>query len=182
MMRAVVISGLLVLAAAACQREERRFSLPEASPRPLTVQPASNFFAGEQPLVAADTLDPMMPGYAETAYAVSEGSGLYMAFNCVGCHANGGGAIGPALIDNVWFYGSSPYAIAQSILGGRHNGMPSFRNKLGAQQLYSLVAYVRTLGGLVRGDAIPARLDHMRTAPARNLNNAGWPFWPKETP
>jgi cytochrome c oxidase cbb3-type subunit III len=157
MRRAVVITALLMLAANACQREERRFSLPEASQRPLTVEPASNFFAGEQPFVAADTLDPRMPGYAETAYAVSEGGTLYMAFNCVGCHANGGGAIGPPFIDKVWLYGSTPYAIAQSILGGRHNGMPSFRNKLAAPQLYYLVAYVRTLGGLVRGDAVPAR-------------------------
>lgn len=166
----------------ACQREERQFSIPEATARPLTLAPQSALYAGEPPLVTSVAFDPEMPGYAETAYAVSEGSVLYMSFNCVGCHAMGGGAIGPALIDNTWIYGSTPQAIAQTILAGRPNGMPSFRNKLGTQQLYFLVVYVRTLGGLVRGDAVPARIDDLRTAPARNLNNAGWPFWPKDSP
>lgn len=178
----LAIAMMLVASAGACQREERQFSIPEASARPLTVQPQTNLYAGEPPLVTADAFDPAMPGYAETAYAVSEGSVLYMSFNCVGCHAMGGGAIGPPFLDSKWLYGSTPDSIAQTILGGRPNGMPSFRNKLGTQQLYFLVAYVRSLGGLVRGDAVPARLDDLRTAPARNLNDSGWPFWPKETP
>lgn len=167
---------------AACQREERRFELPEATARPLTSIPTTSAFAGEPPLVTADSLDPMMPGYSETAFAISEGSTFYAAFNCVGCHANGGGSIGPPFIDDTWLYGSNPYAIAQSILGGRPKGMPSFRNKLGTQQLYSVVAYVRALGGLVRGDAVAPRLDHLRSIPMRNLDNSGWPYRSKVSP
>ena len=45
-----------------------------------------------------------------SAYAVSEGKRLYNAYNCVGCHAQGGGAIGPALMDSDWIYGSQPAA------------------------------------------------------------------------
>ena len=35
------------------------------------------------------------------------GRRLYDAFNCVGCHAHGGGGIGPPLMDDKWIYGTS---------------------------------------------------------------------------
>ena len=166
---------------AACQREERAFSVAGASDKPLTAENATSFYAGEQP-ITAQVIDPAMPGYKETSYNISEGANLYMQFNCVGCHANGGGAIGPALIDNRWIYGSAPHEIAQTIVGGRPNGMPSFRGKLTTGQLYQLVNSGRTLGERVPGDAPPARLDDMPSIPKRNLDDNGWPFWPKERP
>ena len=46
--------------------------------------------------------------YEESAYAVAEGQKLYEAYNCVGCHAHGGGGIGPPLMDRNWIYGSEP--------------------------------------------------------------------------
>ena len=39
------------------------------------------------------------------AYELSQGKRLYDWFNCSGCHADGGGASGPALIDGWWRYG-----------------------------------------------------------------------------
>jgi hypothetical protein len=51
-------------------------------------------------------------------------------FNCIGCHGNGGGDIGPALMDDVWFYGSSPEQIYASLVQGRPNGMPAYGRKL----------------------------------------------------
>ena len=40
---------------------------------------------------------------------MGEGKRLYAAYNCAPCHGvNGGGAIGPPLIDDKWIYGASP--------------------------------------------------------------------------
>ena len=39
---------------------------------------------------------------AVRAWHVSEGKRLYDGFNCTGCHAYGGGDIGPPLMDDQW--------------------------------------------------------------------------------
>jgi cytochrome c oxidase cbb3-type subunit 3 len=174
---------LAAVVAVACTREKRTF--PDESVPPVTLAPDNPFarpstlYAGEQPMVGA-AFDPAMAGYVENAYQISQGQTLYLMFNCVGCHAKGGGGMGPALIDKTWTYGSTPRAIAISIVAGRPNGMPSFRGKLVPQQLHALVAYVRSLGGFVRGDAIPARDEHMQAAPLPNLDERGLPIVPKE--
>ena len=164
----------VVALVAGCQREERAFNVPGASDRPLTLQPQTHLMAGPTP-IQGETLDSAMPGYTESAYNIAEGANLFMAMNCVGCHANGGGAIGPALIDSAWLYGSAPAAIARTIIGGRPNGMPSYRGKLTTQQVYQLVSYVRSLGRLAPGTATPSRPDDIEAAPLRNLSNGGWP-------
>ena len=68
--------------------------------------------------------------YEQNAYAVAEGKRLYNAYNCVGCHQQGGGGIGPALMDSTWIYGSRPEQIYADIVQGRPNGMPSFAGKI----------------------------------------------------
>jgi cytochrome c oxidase cbb3-type subunit 3 len=83
-------------------------------------------------------------------------------------------------MDRTWTYGSTPRDIAVTIIAGRPNGMPSFRGKLVPGQLYALIAYVRSLGGLVRGDATPSRSDHLQTLPPMNLDERGLPVTPKE--
>jgi cytochrome c oxidase cbb3-type subunit 3 len=166
---------LAALAAPACEREQRTFTEPGPSARPLSARPFDSLFPGEQPLPGA-ALDPALPGYVETAQAVNEGQQLYAAFNCIGCHQHGGGGIGPALIDDHWIYGSSPLDIAMSIIAGRPMGMPSYRGKLASTQVYQLVVYVRSLGGLVRGDAVSARDEHLRTGPPPTLEHAAIPM------
>ena len=37
-----------------------------------------------------------------------QGKRLFSWYNCIGCHANGGGGIGPPLMDDEWIYGSRP--------------------------------------------------------------------------
>jgi cytochrome c oxidase cbb3-type subunit III len=169
------LAALALAAVAACEREQRTFTDPGSSARPLTAAPAGSLYPGGSPLPGA-ALDPALPGYVETAQAVNEGQLLYASFNCVGCHQHGGGGIGPALIDERWTYGSSPSEIATSIIAGRPMGMPSYRGKLASTQLYQLIAYVRSLGGLVRGDAVPAREEHIRTGPAPTLQHLAVPM------
>jgi cytochrome c oxidase cbb3-type subunit 3 len=176
-----VAIAVMLAGAAGCKRERRTFTEPGPSARPVSAVPASSLYPGEAPLEGA-AFDPSLPGYAETAQAVSEGKQLYSWFNCVGCHAHGGGAIGPALMDDRWIYGSTPADVAMSIIAGRPRGMPSYRGKIAATQLTQLVVYVRSLGGLVRGDAVSARDEHIQLAPAPTLAHEAVPMPGKERP
>jgi len=109
--------------------------------------------------------------YDENAFAISEGQRLYEWFNCSGCHAHGGGAMGPALMDDQWLYGGAPDQIYSTIVQGRPNGMPSFGARIPRQQVWQLVAYVRSLSGQLRKDVEPGRPDamQMRPAPSQTL-------------
>jgi cytochrome c oxidase cbb3-type subunit III len=115
--------------------------------------------------------DPIQPGgvvmlpvkntYEENAYAVSQGQQLYEQYNCVGCHFHGGGGIGPPLMDDKWIYGSEPQNIFETIVEGRPNGMPSFRNKISDTQVWQIVAYVRSMSGQLSSLVAPGREDDM---------------------
>jgi cytochrome c oxidase cbb3-type subunit 3 len=154
---AIVLAGALV---GGCQREQRRFS--EIAP------------AGGQPRVldlgaVGDGQRPpawQVSPYESNAWATSEGKQLYVSFNCVGCHAHGGGGMGPPLMDDKWIYGGEPENVFASIVEGRPNGMPAFGGKLTVQQAWQLVAYVRALSGQLRMDIRPGRGDHMQVKPS----------------
>ena len=155
----VLILSLFALAFifVSCEREERGFRvrLPEAdrinSKQLTTLQPG-----------VATTNPPVKNEYEENAYAMSEGKHLFEYMNCVGCHAHGGGGIGPPLMDAKWIYGSQPEQIFATIVEGRPNGMPSFRGKLPDYQVWQLVAYVRSLSGQASSNAAPSRDDDMQ--------------------
>ena len=160
-----VLLLVLVAAAAACQREER-------SSRP---DPALG--SGNQP-VAVSTLAPggrppslsdQKPAEFEAnAFHLSEGKRLFGWFNCSGCHANGGGGMGPPLMDDKWIYGSEIESIHASIRDGRPNGMPTFRDHIPDDQIWELAAYVRSLGGNVPSAAAPGHNDDMMVRPSEN--------------
>lgn len=149
------------LAIASCEREDRRFR-----EEPPSASPASTA-----------TLSPLQPGptirevsthspYQNNAYMVNEGKALYNAMNCVGCHANGGGGMGPALMDDQWIYGSDPQQIFSSIAQGRPNGMPAWGNRLSSDQIWRLVGYIQSLSGQLRKDVAPTRNDDMFAHPS----------------
>jgi cytochrome c oxidase cbb3-type subunit III len=148
---------VLLLVLTACDREERRFR---------EVPPGATADA----VVRQSPLQPGPPvrqarrwnAYEANAYAVSEGKRLFNQFNCVGCHAHGGGSIGPPLMDGEWIYGSEPENIAASIVEGRPNGMPAFGGKIVTAQVWQLAAYVRSMSGLVRKDVAPGRDDALQ--------------------
>ena len=154
---------LLLVAAAlvACEREERRFSEmpPTATPSMMTV--VSDLQPGSA-VIRTKIEEP----YGDNAWAVAEGQRLFSQMNCSGCHANGGGGMGPPLMDDEWIYGSSPQQIFASIAQGRPNGMPAWEYSLSNQQIWELVAFIRSLSGLEPKGARPARSDHMMVSPA----------------
>lgn len=127
---------LAALALPACKREHRDLSSDPA----LAVAARSG-----GPDSAAPRTGWLPDAYGGNAYALSQGRLLYARMNCTGCHARGGGAIGPALMDSVWRYGSEPESIYTTIVRGRPNGMPAFAGRLPDHQLWQLVAYVRSM-------------------------------------
>jgi cytochrome c oxidase cbb3-type subunit 3 len=85
-------------------------------------------------------------------------------------------------MDDQWIYGSEPENIFASIVEGRPNGMPSFRGKIPALQVWQLTAYVRSLGGLVPQDAASAWSDHMHVNTPEQPTQAGTPKPSERTP
>ncbi|HXT16131.1 MAG TPA: c-type cytochrome [Gemmatimonadaceae bacterium] len=150
----------LALLAAACEREERH--LNEPPPKPPTQ------FVAQVPLQPGPTFinDTSEGPYDDNAYSASEGQVLFEQMNCSGCHSNGGGGMGPALMDDEWSYGSLPQQIFATIAEGRPNGMPSWKHRLNNQQIWQLVSYVRSLSGLTPKGARPNREDHMMVKPS----------------
>lgn len=73
--------------------------------------------------------------------------------------------MGPPLMDNNWIYGSEPQNIFATIMEGRPNGMPSFRNRIPEYQAWEIVGYVRSLAGLLPSDLSAARTDEMNVKP-----------------
>ncbi len=153
-----VFVSVSVLLTTSCERETRRFrDVPAGQDtRPMTR------LSDLQP--GAPARDPAINNlYENNAYAISQGKRLYEYFNCVGCHAHGGGGMGPPLMDDRWIYGSEPENIFNTIVEGRPNGMPSFGGRIPADRIWWIVAYVRSMSGLTPKGASPGRDDHMQT-------------------
>ncbi|MFL6675595.1 MAG: c-type cytochrome [Massilia sp.] len=152
-MKRLHLAALAVaLVATGCYREER----------PVKAPPAASGLSDHS--VAAQAALPAKNQYEENAYAVSQGKTLYRAYNCNGCHAGGGGNMGPPLMDDKWRYGSDPANIFASVAEGRPNGMPAFGKHVPEDQLWQLVAYVRSMSGQLRRDVAPTRSDSLQAA------------------
>lgn len=91
------------------------------------------------------TTDPQAAQYYDNADAVNTGRRLFQQYNCSGCHSNGGGGMGPSLMDGIWIYGGRLEQIHQTLVEGRPNGMPSWGGKIPDKQLWQISAYVRSL-------------------------------------
>jgi cytochrome c oxidase cbb3-type subunit 3 len=156
-----------IAALTGCRRETRRLTEqpPGASPAAMVTVGALQ----PGPAMISDHHD---TPYRNEAYAVSQGQQLFSSMNCVGCHSHGGGGMGPALMDSLWIYGSAPDQIFASIAQGRPNGMPAWKYTLDNQQIWQLVAYVRSLSGLDpkgarsgRPDAMEVKVPEFQTGP-----------------
>ena len=158
-LRSLASLAVLALALVGCDREAREprgRPLPEGGPlMAAAVDPAK--------------ADPRAKDYMDNAYQVSQGQTYYRWMNCAGCHANGGGGMGPALMDQTWLYGGKPEEIFSTIVAGRPNGMPSFRERIPDFQIWQLAAYVRSMSGQLRKDAAPTRDDHMQGRPPESM-------------
>jgi cytochrome c oxidase cbb3-type subunit 3 len=156
---------------ASCDREARQLRAPpSAGAVPATVSTTSLRAGGGE---APPPSDPRAAIYDDVAYQISEGQRYYEWFNCSGCHAHGGGDIGPALMDDEWRYGGAITQIRASIADGRPNGMPAFGGMIPDEQLWQIAAYVRSMSGNADKLAASSRDDHMRTTPPNNQAKPG---------
>jgi cytochrome c oxidase cbb3-type subunit 3 len=162
-MRAVtfVAAATALLLCVACERETRRYKeLPAAANRETMVR-----VTDLQPGIPQQQGEVESP-YENNAWGVGEGKRLYSAFNCSGCHGmNGGGAIGPPLMDDMWIYGARPEQIYATISQGRPDGMPSFGGHIPTEQIWQLVAYVQSMSREVNQATAPGRNDDQSASP-----------------
>ena len=169
--RALAVAALAAAALAGCYREKREFQSPPETPaRDATVLSAV-LPGGSAPLKPGAQPTPDRSHVESNAFLVNQGKRLYRWYNCSGCHGNGGGGMGVALMDDEWRYGHEPRAIYASIVEGRPNGMPAFGGRIPDEQVWQIVAYVRSLSGQLRKDVAPSRGDTISGAPAENTRS-----------
>ncbi len=99
------------------------------------------------PIPGPDENPPRPPNpYNGDRAAWGEGRQLFVRMNCSGCHgSHAGGGMGPSLRDVDWIYGSTDAQVFSSIAEGRAHGMPAWGTKLNEDQIWKLVAYIKTL-------------------------------------
>jgi cytochrome c oxidase cbb3-type subunit 3 len=108
----LVCFGLLLLVA--CQREKHDI---RPSPTQLAIYGDA---AKQSDLRPGGPIGPepvVKNPYTSSGYDISEGQRLFNWYNCSGCHANGGGGIGPPLIKKSWVYGGEPANSLRAKLG-----------------------------------------------------------------
>ena len=124
-----------------------------------TPAPQSRSQPGTQPTYFIEHPDNVQPGLGVHArlaaltnpfegdkQRIAEGGKLFIAYNCMDCHgAEGSGAMGPSFQDNRWHFGGTAGEVFQSIYEGRPEGMPSWGGRIRDDEIWRLVAYVRTL-------------------------------------
>ena len=169
-MRHRVLSGLFCCAAllsTSCQREKR-----DIRPAPARLAIYGDA-ARESDLRPGGPVKPeqvVNNPYNHSAYDIAEGQRLFNWYNCSGCHANGGGGIGPPLIKKQWIYGGEPANLFDTIVKGRPNGMPSWGGRIPEYQIWQIIAYVRSLNGEQPASATAGRADTIETNPQNLVN------------
>jgi cytochrome c oxidase cbb3-type subunit 3 len=133
-----LLGASLVVSLASCQRGKHD---PNATSAPPPITAAVGPLPGPDQEATGST-NP----YAQNTTATSEGRELFVRMNCSGCHGGrAGGGMGPSLRDEDWLYGNTDQQIFSTILEGRAHGMPSWGKKLTNDQVWKLVAYVKSL-------------------------------------
>lgn len=119
--------------------------MPESG---VTARSAGQAGPGVRPGINASALlGAMTNPYIGNAGAVQDGRRLFNAYNCSGCHSGyAGGGMGSNLRDSIWIYGASDADLFATIAVGRPNGMPAWGGRIPEDQIWRIVAYLRTLG------------------------------------
>lgn len=106
--------------------------------------------------------------YTNDPVALQDGRRLFNWYNCSGCHGgHAGGGMGPSLRDEVWFYGNRDDQIFDTIAHGRSNGMPAWGTKIPQDQIWQLVAYIKSMRTPMEPDP-PVEPSNEKTANPRD--------------
>lgn len=154
------LSVLLALAAGCNSAQQAPASVSAASPVPTTVGPV--------PGGVSEPVERTNP-FANDPVALQDGRRLFDWYNCSGCHGgHGGGGMGPSLRDNVWLYGDRDGQIFDSIAEGRSQGMPAWGTKIPEDQIWQLVAYIKSMRTLQEPDPPNEPADEQSPNPDNN--------------
>src|ERR1700740_1582312 len=129
------------LALAANNASAQQDAAPDAQHGPNEVFVTGLFPNGGAP----PPQDPIGTRFEGNQIAIAAGKELFGQMNCTGCHFNGGGGMGPALMSGHLRYGGRIDQIYASIAQGRPNGMPSWQGILDPTSIWNLAAYVKSL-------------------------------------
>jgi cytochrome c oxidase cbb3-type subunit 3 len=135
-------AGILIVLAAvsgACACDlTRGTAAPNAAPPPMIVN------VGPIPGPGESRPSKTNP-YRDDKVAMGQGRQLFNRMNCAGCHGDhGGGGMGPSLRDVDWMYGDGDAQMFSSIAEGRRHGMPSWGVKLNDDDIWKIVAYIKS--------------------------------------
>ncbi|HEU5335230.1 MAG TPA: c-type cytochrome [Terriglobales bacterium] len=135
----LVVVSLLALGGLGCNQQPVS-AAPEGAP------PGIEIPVGPIPGPGREAMKlPTNPYYGDQV-ALAEGRRLFLWYNCYGCHGgHGGGGMGPSLRDPRWRYGDSDAHIFASIAEGRADGMPAWGSKIPSDQIWKLVAYIKSM-------------------------------------
>ncbi len=140
MMRLTVListTAVTLLLTTGCRYEPRSAAAASEAPIPTSVGPVPG--AGKPVNLPVDP-------YINDPVALQNGWRLFNWYNCSGCHGgHAGGGMGPSLRDSVWIYGSRDDQIFDSIAQGRSQGMPAWGSKIPEDQIWQLVAYIKSM-------------------------------------
>ncbi len=139
--RRTLVAFLACMALASCAREANPPAAATNAPPPAVTYEAHVAAGGIEP-----TGGVLRNPHAGDAAVAKSGAQLFTAMNCDGCHgAQGSGWVGPNLGDGRWRYGGADAEVFSSIYYGRPKGMPAFGGVLGADGVWTLVTYLRSL-------------------------------------
>jgi cytochrome c oxidase cbb3-type subunit 3 len=139
----IALSALAFRLGSAKQTPQKQ-AAPQSGTQPTYfVEHPDHIQPGLRPQTRFNTLTNPFEGNAQRR---AEGAKLFIAYNCMDCHGpEGSGAMGPSLQDSRMHFGGSAGEVFQSIYEGRPDGMPSWGGRISDDQIWRLVAYVRTL-------------------------------------
>jgi cbb3-type cytochrome c oxidase subunit III len=110
----------------------------------LSLTSAAGLHAGTAPAGSAPVGKEMKNPFAGTPEVIKEGEKLFDE-KCSECHMDGTGGAGPNLTDDTWVYGGSDAEVFETIAYGRKGGMPSWKSELGADNIWKIIAYLRSI-------------------------------------
>jgi len=139
-----------VVAAASCKQRNEGFEQPASQAATVSnvakvriTDSAGGVIPG---IHASVVFGSLRNPYTGQVAAERDGRRLFLMYNCVGCHGGrAGGGMGPSLRDSAWVYGGADGDLFATIVEGRPGGMPTWGGKIPEEQIWKLIAYIRTL-------------------------------------
>ncbi len=146
-----------------CHGDAKSVAAASEAPIPTAVGPVPG---------GVSLLHPRLNPYTGNPVALQDGRRLFNWYNCSGCHGgHAGGGMGPSLRDETWIYGSRDDQIFDSIAQGRSKGMPAWGAKIPEDQIWQLVAYIKSMRTPQEPDPPVEPADEMVSGPGPNGKN-----------